>query len=239
MRGTSNSDSSYMRKPRSGKRKTLDTDDEIDQFLEDYRKKWFKDVPSRQKAVFAVPTKGTKADNLKSTQASDYGNNLVVIMFKNGFKLFQSGNTKDFTGSKSHDAIQDYLLNLQYFEKDYDIKYNPKKMLSFAQFKKLDNYKYYSDDKNQDFYSYYKDEHGNIEKALKELEKQVDSYFTTGVVELKGVKETKGEVIIEHKGYWAFNVDIIKEYCYLEKITPAKMMSQPELKKIKKYLAAK
>lgn len=103
-------------KPRGTKRKPIDTNANVDEFFEKFRKKNYPKVPSRQNSAFAYCVK--IEDDWKPTvpmPAMMYGSNSFFVLAKNGTPYFQTNNVKyqDFTESTLNTDIENYTSALQ------------------------------------------------------------------------------------------------------------------------------
>jgi len=232
LRGTDDTHDSFLQPVRKGKRKPRDSRVEIDQFFEDYRKKWFPQVPNRQKAVFVMLEKVNTRAQLFSDNAKGYGSEMVLVLPKNGSTYFQSGTTQDFYESATYHQIWK-LTSMQGELGIHDVS-TP---MTIQKYKKTSFS--ISDDVVEANYKEYLKEFKRVEKEMGETEKILDKYFTSGKVNVGDMKTGKSEVMIEHKGYWAFNRMVIQYYCTLAKVKPADMFSKEGLIEIKKSLSSK
>jgi ribosomal protein L31 len=176
----------------TGKRKPIDTQKNVDEFLEKYRKKWWPDIPSRQKAYFCTTGKMTKnVINAHSFADTQYGIQAVVILPVNGTKYFQSKTVGDFTTSEIAEAISDFLYERA------DVKNNLAR--AWPQLKiKLKT---------------------KMVKHEKRLEKVLDKYFGNYIHTLKNMKHNLAEVVLEGSGYFVFDDEIWTSICKMEKIS--------------------
>ncbi len=76
---------------KNGKRKLIDTDSRIDEFIEYYRINHYSHLPSRQKSIFCY----TSIINTSATVSFGYGDPYIVFPI-DGSKYFQSKHTDDF-----------------------------------------------------------------------------------------------------------------------------------------------
>ena len=178
--------STYIGKVHKERRKPVDTADFIDDFIENYRKKHFPDVPSRQTSTFGVKV---SISGGKGSWARSYGRPFIAI-FKNGYKCFQSATTKDLyviSGDTLHALLKQSI-----------------------------------------------DKPEKKESAYKEIEKILDKHFDGGYTDFTDMKnDGKTEVIFEHKGYWAFQINPwILTSKYLNTKKEADILKPENIKKI-------
>ena len=159
IRGTYNQELFYYRSPGQKERKPRDSESDVDNFFEDYRKKNYPKIASRKKAVFAF-----------INFDAEYGNRNMLIFPKNGSKYFQSFESHDFFKSEAYFAAEAIIKGKEEF------------------YRKAGFYK------------------GN--KGPQEV---LSDYFENGTTAPEKMKDDFREVIIEHKGYWAFELIMLRK----------------------------
>ena len=92
--GTDNhSGSTYIGKAGGEKHKPVNNNDFVDDFVENYRKKHFPNMPSRQTSTFGVKVSFSKS---LETPLEKIYNKTFIAIFKNGYKCFQGLKTNDW-----------------------------------------------------------------------------------------------------------------------------------------------
>lgn len=194
VRGAKGKKGTYFKSKTATKRKPVDTSPEVDEFIEEFRKKNFPRIPSRQSSVFCFPVLGGKKFIGSSYTASRYGMEFVVLPV-DGSKYFQSNTIDDLYGA--------------------DLYIHIRTLISYMS-KPTTNTPY------------------NVVKKKRELvDSELNNYFKDYVGDPSQFRANSGEVVIEHKGYYAFERDVWIEWVDL---IEDGMFSQESLNVIKEYL---
>jgi hypothetical protein len=191
------------------------TPDDVDEFIDEFREKYYPHIPSRRKATFAYSNVLKKGKFYPLAHvASIYGPNLYFVFVRNDAKIFQSEIEHDMYAADFVDEIADYLWNAERFDKETVIE------------KALEEFEY-DFDLDDDF-------DGNVDDYEAEKEAYIDSYLDRNLLTIKEVEDNLhryfkkgndslekvsygdwskgGEVVIESKDYYIVNVDVLKKY---------------------------
>ena len=188
IRASNNIADTYFRKPYGTKRKPKDNPKFNDQWIEEYRVKYYSQLASRQKGSFAEVSDMSKRKIQRPYSILQYGTVVYFVIPKNGAKTFQNPRIKDFIGSTVNNLINDYK----------------------------------HDKENQ--------------RTKDLLKKSAEQYFQYGVVQLSKMVPER-EVVIESKGYYAFNSNTWTQYCLeILEDNMFEMMSPQHMKRIKESM---
>jgi len=245
VRNSNNKAHSYYRGP-SRNRKPVDSNQSTDDFFEKYRKKYWPDIPSRRKATFSFSAKVTSR-SLDAYEVSDfgYGSQLLVVIPKNGTKYFQSKYIKDFFDSTLSNDIRDHVSlesidRLKNALKDAEEDLENRKIDLFNTQKQYGKMALMQDEikmakrrvawAEMDLESTH-DEYIAAKQMQdpKKIEKSMDRYFNQINWKISQLitGSHKFEVVIEHKGYFAFSVKIWEAYIKQMRIPPLRIL-EPE-----------
>jgi len=103
----------YILKRYTSPRKPMDVPMEVDKFVEEFRKRSFPKVPSRQYAVFCLAVDIRKRRDYKP---GAYGGQKYIILPDNSAKVFQNPEVIDFFDSEYDLSIRNFNYSAQHLE---------------------------------------------------------------------------------------------------------------------------
>lgn len=101
------------------KRTPKDSRKEIDEYVEEFRKEHFPNIPSRQYSAYSYCFNSSKLPAQISPASLSYGRNHLVFAV-NGTTYFQSNKIDDFYQSAPYQAVSNYASEKQRYDKNPD-----------------------------------------------------------------------------------------------------------------------
>ena len=196
VRGSHNSDVAGFRSKAKKERSTVDTPKNIDNYIDEFRRKNYSNYASRKRAVFCIPAKfdfrSADIAGLDKDVIYQYGPNMFLVFPKNGSKYFQSVGTIDLFTSSVMGIGRSYFDALKDLDPYVDTSLLDRSVMKMN-------------------YSDLSGEGSTADKVKNIFDNELTKYFERGVDRLTKM-EREYETVIEHNGYYYIRAHALKYY---------------------------